>query len=1043
MTRRIALLVLVLTASACASASSCGSKAPELTLAQGAPASLAALALEASPPAEADSLAETRTAFQTDGAGAAWLDGLTGAVEGAGLTVGGERVVDAWTWHLDADSVDLGPAERTRGIARPDFAVRAYAAPDTSGFFTALLNDLQHKVIPHLAERVTLLDRRGALLVEVPDSIGTVGFRPIAGDRRAADAFTVQKEGDALLFARTDRAADTTGAAVWTAVVATGSGGAGNARGTRAAALAVPKGADPLFTLGEMAVETPARLVVATGATPALAAAAARAALGQATALREARSNRMAAILETAPLVTADARTNSALNWALLSLDALVVQADSGRAILLPGLPGMEPTTVASTMEAVPAFLAAGQWDTARALLLTTAKAQVFDRRLHALGRAPDVVTVKGEPVFATAEATPLFLAAAGDVVRATGERSLLTGSGNFWFKTVFALRGIYEKDTRNGSQTDTLGFLTTRDGRGTPRDGDPTARGVVRTGAPAEAQGALLEALRSAADFSRIMGVSQRSTAKWYADTSGVLVTRFEQAYGRSPLLADRLDAQQRAAPDVRPGGLIALARMQGAMPDAKRARLARPLAERLVFPYGVASLAQSDSLFHPYVDSRGGYSLASARTEGSVWTSLAGPVVALMAQTGGAEAAATLFGSQVDFLLDRGTLGAIPELVDGHPREADAAPGVGGVPVTPWPLAGLLTSAIEGFAGARYASPDTLVVEPTLPEAWGETTLRMRLGGGTVTLHLTQTAGGLDASVVSRGALPAGATLRLRAGGADAVLALVTKTDTTVAARDSFAVAMTGGTVTVNGASADAKPLAAAPETWNGFDFATPDIQDVYPVTRARIERRALAPAQVRRDNPGATVALTQTDPAGDDWGSTSTFTYPEDVPAGALDVTYLEVARDDSTTYVRIEFSALPEGDPKAMVAIVLDTEEGGERRLARNARYAFPAAEAFDYVLFVGTDLVVEDAQGNELGRLDDAGLYDAATGSLTFAIPTSILPRPPRGTKVTVLVGARADGDTFRDVVRGTAGVDGGGRAAADSPNIYDVVVGTM
>ena len=361
----------------------------------------------------------------------------------------------------------------------------------------------------------------------------------------------------------------------------------------------------------------------------------------------------------------------------------------------------------------------------------------------------------------------------------------------------------------------------------------------------------------------------------------------------------------------------------------------------------------------------------------------------------------------------------------------------------MTPWPLAGLLTSAIEGFAGARYASPDTLVVEPNMPEAWGETTLRMRMGGGTVTLHLTQTDGGLDASVVPRGALPPGATLRLRAGGADAAFDLVTTTDTTTAARDSFAVAMDAGTVTVDGEAAEALSLPATPETWNGFDFATPEIQDVYPVTRARAERRSLEPAQVRRDNPGASVALTQTDPAGDDWGSTSTFTYPEATPAGALDATYLEVARDDSTTYVRIEFSALSEGDLKTVVAIVLDTGEGGERTVGRNARYAFPEAEAFDYVVFVGQDLVVEDAQGNELGRLDAADLYDAATGSLTFALPTSILPRLPRRTKVTVLVGALDDDDAFRDVRRGPAGADGGGRAAVDSPNVYDVVVGTM
>ena len=91
----------------------------------------------------------------------------------------------------------------------------------------------------------------------------------------------------------------------------------------------------------------------------------------------------------------------------------------------------------------------------------------------------------------------------------------------------------------------------------------------------------------------------------------------------------------------------------------------------------------------------------------------------------------------------------------------------------------------------------------------------------------------------------------------------------------------------------------------------------------------RRALAPDQVRRDNPAAAVALTETDPAGDDWGATSTFTYPEGVAPGALDATYLEAARDDSTTFFRIEFYSLPAGDVRTVVAIALDTGEGGER------------------------------------------------------------------------------------------------------------------
>jgi glycogen debranching enzyme len=1033
---RLALLVLAVAASACSD------DAVELQLAQDGPPALAALAVEVAPPA--DSLADVRAAFLTDGAGAAWLDGLAGPLPGAGFSVGAAPVLDTWTWHLDADSVDFGPENRTRGVARPDFAVRAYAAPDTGGVLSRILADLQRAARPHLTERVTLLDGRGTLLVDVPDSGGTVGFRPIASDRGTADAYRVSRTGDALVFARPASAGDSANAAAWTAVVAAGRG-ASAVRSARATERpSDDEQAAPTFILGEVAFATPGRVVVATGRTAAEAVQKARAAVRQAEALRDARSARMAAILAEAPVTTADARTNTALNWALLSLDALVVRADSGRTVLMPGLPGREPLTPRSTMEAVPAFLDAGQWATARALLLTTAEAQLFDRRLQPLGRAPDIVTPQGDAVFATAEATPLFLAAAGAIVRTTGERSLVSSGPNFWFKTVFALRGLYERDDRQVTQTDTLGFLTTRDGRGTPFDGDPALRGVVRRAAPAEAQGALWQALQSAADFAAIMGVSNRSNARWYADTSVVLARRFEGAFGRGTLVADRLDAQQQPVPDLRPGGLLALARLRGAVPDARRAALARPLAERLVFPWGVASLDQADSLFHPFVDGRGLYTLTAARTEGLVWTSHAGPVITLMAQTGGTVPAAELFAAQADLMLDRGVVGALPELVDANPREADADPGIGGAPVSPWGLAGLISAAVEGFAGATHASPDTLVVEPHLPEAWGATTLRMRLGRGRVTLRLTPDGDGLTASVVPSGALPAGATLRLRAGGADVALALATtQNDTLVAVRDSFTVSLSGGRVTVGDEPVAARPLPALPGTWDGFAFAVPDIRDEYPVTRARAENRSLSPAQVRRDNPAAALSLTETDPAGDDWGSTSTFSYPERVEDGALDVTYLEVARDDSTTYFRVEFSALPAGDVQTAVAIALDTGEGGERGIGRNARYRFPEAEAFDFLIYAGTDLTVEDARGNVIASIDGAGVFDAADGTLLIALPMSVLPRLPGGTKVTVLVGA-LDGDgAFRDVRRGPPTADGGGRADADSPNVYDVVVGTM
>ena len=1023
----------------------CGDEPAESVLAGEGPEALVALAVEVEAPAPEDSLAESRATFQTDTAGSAWYDALAAPADdpAMGYTVGGETALHGWRWWSDADSVALGPADRVRGIARPDVAIRSYLERDTTGFLNKLIGQVRGDRPARLSERVTLLDGGpgpGALLVEVPEEIGVVGFRPTRGDRGAAGMYTVRDVGGALAFAAADRAADSTATgAVWTAVVAEG----GAVRSTDAVEDAAEGGRDADFRLGELAFETPGAVAVSTGPTAEAAVAAARRALANGAALRERRSERMAAVVDGVAFETEDEATNVAFRWAALGLDALA-RRDSGRVYLASGLPGAEPASFPSAAWTFGAFLDLGDWETARGLVTTFGAAQRFDRRQDLLGRAPDLVPYGDDPVYATADGTPLFLGAAGDYVRATGDRSIVTGGPDFWFKTVFALRGIYEPDSRNGSATDGEGFLVARDGRGTFLEADPDRGGVRRRGATAEGQGALYQALGTATDFARIMGVSQRSSASWYADTSRVLLRQFERRFVRGGDVADRIEGG-RPAPDERPGGLLALALLDG-LPAAERGALAQRLASRLVFPYGVASLAQTDTLFRPYLEAPDYYAPEAARTGGAVWTWLAGPVATLFAETGGAAPAAELMANQAELLLDRGVVGAIPELVAGHPRDAESAPAVGGAPVTPWPLAGFVRGAVEGLAGVRYASADTLVVAPRLPEAWGRTTLRMRMGGGAVRLTLASTATGVDVGVEPGGALPDGAVLVVEGAGRRLAVPLVRdQGDTLTVARDAFAVAVTPEGATVDGELVDSGAVGDRPADWSAFAFAEPDLRDEYPVMRAVASRRELGADQIVRDNPRARVVLSQTDPDGDDWGATSTFTYPEGVPDGALDATYLEVAQDDSTTYVRAEFAALPR-EQRTVVAFVIDSDEGGEVEVANGADYAFPDDQAYEYVVYVGDGLVVEDAAGRRLGELSGRGVFDPATGSLRFALPSFVVPALGRGATVTMLVGALEPGEgagRFRRVAEEASDATGGGRVDNRAPNVYDVVVGRV
>ena len=319
--------------------------------------------------------------------------------------------------------------------------------------------------------------------------------------------------------------------------------------------------------------------------------------------------------------------------------------------------------------------------------------------------------------------------------------------------------------------------------------------------------------------------------------------------------------------------------------------------------------------------------------------------------------------------------------------------------------------------------------------------------MGEGTVGLRLRQSEGGLDAAVEPGGDLPDDATLVVEAAGRRLAVPLVQEQgDTLTVARAPFEVALTAETAVLDGEPVAAQRLRQPVADWSGFAFAQPDLRDEYPVMRAVAEQRALGAEQILRDNPRASVVLTQTDPDGDDWGATSTYTYPEGVPEGVLDATYLEVAQDDSTTYVRAEFTGLAP-DVETIVAFAIDTEDGGETVVGRGADYEFPEDEGYEYVVFVGDGLLALDASGREIGRLaPGASAFDPATGSLQFALPSFVVPSLGRGARVVMLVGALDPGDgvgTFRRVADEASGDAGGGRVDSRSPNVYDVVVGSV
>ena len=989
------------------------------------PGALAELVVEVEPRTEGDTLTAQRAIFFSDRAGAFFYDAAVAAPDdpAMGFTVNGGRILDGWAWWVSDDSTLLGAEERAHADIRPDFAIRSYVERDTSGFFRRLLNRITGDKRAEITEQITLLEEHGALLVEVPDSIGTVAFRPVFGEGQGE---VIDPRGASLLVGR-PAGSDT----LWTAIRAEGG----------------------MASSHEVAFPTPGAVVVVTGRTANEADSLAGLVLRDADRLKTERGERLAGLLAGSYIRTENEEVNDTIAWARLTLDALVV-GDSTEVVLMPGIPGAEPIPGRSILSNLNALLATGDWETARGLLVTYGRAQRFDERLDILGRAPNVVHPGGTGEFTTADATPIYLAAAGDYVRVTGDKGLVSGGSNFWFKTAFAMRGLYQESSRHGRQIGDGGFLSAANGETWMQS--PSAKAELATprgGFPVEVQGALYRSLRAAASFAEIMGVARREGSSWYADSADALLQQFSRRFVQDDRLIDRIDRQEQPDRFQRPNAVLALRDIN--LPRDEKAQFARTLADQLAYRHGLSTRVQSDSLFHPFLNEPSSYTPGDALFNGTVWTWLNGPLISVMVETGAPELASELFEEEATLVEQSGVVGAIPDNVDAHPREPGGQPMAGGTPVQPWSLAEFIRNAYEDFVGITFAAPDTVTIEPHLPSSWGETEARFRIGDGAVTVIIEQSDRALNLVVASEGEIPGTAVLRVRAFGMEKMVSLVaSRSDSPATPAEQVALSITvrisSDRVEVNGESVDPDGRYALADAtwWEGFSWLAPMIPERYSVMRTASARRILAVREILRDNLAARSILTETDPGGDDWGATSTYTYPAGFPESVLDATYLEVAEDDSTTYFRAEFVTLSEADSTGalltFVALALNTEEGGANRVGRNALYDFPRGQGYEYVIFVGDGILVEDAHGRTLGEVPPGrGIaFDPATSSLSFALPRFVLPDLPRNSTVTLLVGARDDtGDVgeFRRVNRNASGRLGGGKLDARAPNVYDVV----
>ena len=767
----------------------------------------------------------------------------------------------------------------------------------------------------------------------------------------------------------------------------------------------------------------------------------------QATILSTRRRARMENLLRASEEHSADQRFDRALAWAKLSLDALIMnQVTHG---LYAGLPWFNNYWGRDTFISLPgATLVQGQFAEARKLLRSFAEFQKLDSTSTDYGRIPNIITTTSRG-YNTADGTPRFVIMAKDYIERSGDDRFLLEI----YPTV--LRSI-EGTIRY--HTDASGFLTHGDAETWMDAVGPDGPWSPRGDRANDVQALWARQLDAGVWFATRVGdvVSARAWHDRYEKMRRNFIAKFV-VHGT---IADRL--MRDGTPDltVRPNQIFTCP----LLPDTLCAHVVRSVVRNLTYDYGVASLSQDDSNFHPYHQYAPFYPKDAAYHNGTVWTWLQGPLISELCRFGRQEVAAQLTMNAVHQILDRGAVGAQSELLDAVPRPGENEPRLSGTFCQAWNLAEFVRNFYDDYLGTRVdLLSRTMDISPHLPDSLGDVSARINMGGPSVEVQIQRDG---ELTVVSLNAKELKERLL-------ATVTIPTVRHRCVTVRvnvlpgSKVRLDLNGEEVSLTSSSNDAivgksvQSVTSYADILGSLEFARPAVRKGLASLRGPAYP-LLSHEQIKKTGPGARVVAEAADPVGDDRG-TGNYVYPgnPNFAPGIFDLIGFRAAADTARMYFTLSYRALtdpgwhPEyGFQLTYTAIAID-EDGlkgsGALDVPANAQYRLDSTHAYERLILVGGGIRVEDASGKILAAYmpteGDAvnPLGNVSNGTISFAIPLIYLGMPDSRWTYTILSGAQDDHGgaglgEFRNVDRTAGEWNGGGKTHPGDPNVYDVLV---
>lgn len=435
-----------------------------------------------------------------------------------------------------------------------------------------------------------------------------------------------------------------------------------------------------------------------------------------------ARRNRMNALVARAVPETNLPDVDQALAWLTLTGDSLVMQ-QLGTGIYA-GLPWFNDYWGRDTFISLPGLLlTTGQFADAKAVLRSFAALQDTDPNSRTFGRVPNRAR-PGELFYNTADGTPRFVVALREYAEYTGDTALID-------ELYPAVKRAAEGALRYW--VDTSGYLT-HDDADTWMDARWQGKDALspRGNRANDIEALWYDQMRASADMGRIVG-DRVNAARWSAIAEKV-AAHFRRDYfdKHHRFMADRLASDGTPDFRMRPNQFFALDLVHD---SALKQRLTREVWQRLVYPWGVASLDQDDHGFHPYHENWHYYHKDRAYHNGTVWLWLNGIAMQRMLEQDQPDIAWRLFANMDDQALRLGAIGALSEVADALPRDGASRAMLSGAFLQAWSNAEQLRIWSQGFLGVKPALLDHRVdIRPEIPQALNAISTHIAIGGGTL---------------------------------------------------------------------------------------------------------------------------------------------------------------------------------------------------------------------------------------------------------------------------------------------------------------------